>query len=278
MGWPLGKAPNGSGTGTSPADLQRIIGASYMGSGLLPNGGGLVSGTAGMAYAVAAGTAMMWTDSAQKRGMLVPFEAATVSTDAAPATGSRTDTVYVDGEGAVRVAIGSASAPSGVPIARFTVPAGITATTSASQRLDRDFAIPVGASLGMLTHWQDPGGGAVGPADTVRHQAQFYLPSDRVLRVDVSVVLRSVVSDAPGTCQVGVELVSGTTVWSRWIDLRHGSAWDSRGFALSTVMPEGICTFKLRTRLPAGGGGQFEFAPGGSTPTECSVWDAGVSR
>src|SRR5690606_31453125 len=146
MGYPLGKAPLADGTGTTPSDLQRIIGSQYMNSGLLPNGGLTVSGTSGMAYAVTAGTVFMWTSFSSKLGMLVPVEGTTVQTTPAPATGSRTDTISAEGGGAVRVAIGSTNIPSGVAIAKFTVPAWITAATSATQSIDRNFAIPAGAS------------------------------------------------------------------------------------------------------------------------------------
>jgi hypothetical protein len=184
MGYPYPKAPLEDGTGTTPLDLQRIIGAQYVASGLLPNGGGTVSGTSSMSYAVTAGVAFMWTSSAARLGMLVPFEAVTVPTDPAPATGSRTDTVYVDGDGAVRVAIGSASVPGGVPIARFTVPAGITATSAASQSIDRAFAIGTGASLGRMHSFHDPANGNWGNVSPMQlGRGRFTLPSDRLVDV-----------------------------------------------------------------------------------------------
>lgn len=276
MGYPWGRAPLADGTGTTPTDIQRIIGAQFMTSGILPNGGLIVTGTAAMAYAVTAGAAMMWTSAAAKLGILVPVEATTVATDPAPATGSRVDTIYVDGQGAVRVAIGSTTVPSGVAIARFTVPAGITATTSASQRLDRDYAIATGASLGRLSQWVDPGGGPAGTSEVTRHQSQFFLPSDRILRVDLSLTVRSATA-TEGSMQVGLELSNGGTSWLRWVNVRHlPGSWDTHSAVLSTLMPAGTCTFKVRTRVASGG--TYEIAAGSTTSSEASVWDAGVTR
>lgn len=287
MGHPLGKAPIQTGTvptptdmpvltGTTPTDMQRIIGAQYATSGLLPSGGGIVTGTSSMAYDVTAGAAFMWVSSAAKLGMLVPFEATTVVTDPAPATGTRTDTVYVDGNGAVRVAIGSATAPSGVAISRWTIPAGITATTSASQRLDRDFAIATGASLGRLAHWRDPGGGPAGPGQTTRHQSQFYLPSDRVLRADISAMIKS--TNGTGILELQVQIIdkSGTT-YSRAMLCPFDADWRTYGASWSFEIPEGTTTLKVGTRLYSGTG-NWEMSANQPFATEVNVWDAGVKR
>ncbi|MGO2360020.1 MAG: hypothetical protein ACTH6N_02715, partial [Brachybacterium tyrofermentans] len=161
MGYPWPKAPLADGTGTTSTDMQRIIGSQYMSSGVLPNGGLTVEGTSGMAYKVNSGACFMWTSYASRLGMLVPVDATTVNTVAAPSTGSRIDTVYVDGDGAVRVVQGTAI-PSGVAIARFTVPAGITATTAAQQSIDRNFAIATGGTLGRLAQWNNSSVGTVG--------------------------------------------------------------------------------------------------------------------
>src|SRR5699024_2104580 len=144
----------------------------------------------------------MWTSSSARLGMLVPVDGTTVNTDPAPSTGSRTDTVYVDGGGAVRVVQGT-SIPSGIPIAQFTVPAGITATTSAVQSIDRKFAISTGASMGRLSQWKDPGGDVVGAAEKTRHVGRFHLPSDRIIRVDITTTIKSSTS-SPGTAQFEV--------------------------------------------------------------------------
>ena len=186
MGYPWPKAPLEDGTGTTPTDLQRIVGAQYVSSGILPNGGLTVEGTSGMAYKVNSGACFMWVSSSSRLGMLVPVEGTTVNTIPAPSTGSRIDTVYVDGDGAVRVVQGT-TIPGGVAIARFTVPAGITATTAAQQSLDRHFAIPTGASMGLLHRFHDPASGVAGNTSPMTLGAgRFNLSSDSWVRFDLT--------------------------------------------------------------------------------------------
>ena len=186
MGYPWPKAPLEDGTGTSPTDLQRIVGAQYVSSGILPNGGLTVEGTSGMAYKVNSGACFMWVSSSSRLGMLVPVEGTTVNTIPAPSTGSRIDTVYVDGDGSVRVVQGT-TIPGGVAIARFTVPAGITATTAAQQSLDRHFAIPTGASMGLLHRFHDPASGVAGNVSPVTlGSGRFNLSSDSWVRFDLT--------------------------------------------------------------------------------------------
>lgn len=284
MGYPWPQAPIETGTvptpatmpvleGSSVVDLQRIIGAQYMTSGVLPNGGLTVEGTSSMAYLVRAGCAFMWTSPSAKLGKLVPVEETTVATIAAPATGSRIDTVYVDGDGAVRVAQGS-TAPSGVAIGRFTVPAGITATTSAQPSIDRDYAIATGTSLGRLTRWADPGGGAAGMAETVRHSSRFHVPSDRLLRFDLTSTLRSATA-TPGQMYIEIELQNANGSWRRRMDVTHTREWDTRSANWAVGTREGANTLIVRTK--GTGGGTWEFSTGSSV-TELSVWDMGPAQ
>lgn len=198
MGYPLGKAPIQTGTtptptelptfqGTTPADMQRILGAQYVSYGILPNGGGTVKGTSTMAYVVEPGACFMWTNGTQRLGMLVPFDGVTVPTSPAPASGSRTDCVYVDGMGNVKVAAGATNPPEGVTLARFTVPAGISSTASLAPSVDRDYAIQTGATRGRLHAFHDPANGIVGNVNPMTlGVGRFVLPSDRYVRFDLT--------------------------------------------------------------------------------------------
>lgn len=274
MGYPFGKAPLADGTGTTPTDLQRIIGAQYASVGLLPDGGGRVSGTSSMAYAVTSGAAVMWTSKAARLAMVVPFEATTVQTDPAPATGSRVDTVYVDDGGAVRVAIGAESAPAGTALlGRFNVPAGITATSGASERIDRDFAIGTGSSLGRMAHWRDPGGGAATMGESTKLVAEFPLPSDRLVEIRITTTLRSVAG--PGSMYFDLTLESPAGSVRRRLDVAHGPDWDTRSASWSFGTGEGTNTLTVVTKGTKGGA--WQFSSGGSV-TEVSLWDAGVLR
>lgn len=283
MGYPLGKAPIKIGEapapetvdilqGTTPADMQRIIGAQYMNNGIIPNGGLRVEGTSSMAYKVNAGVAFMWTSSAAKTGILVPVEETVVETVPAPATGSRTDVIYVDTLGVVHVAQASTH-PTGIQIARFTVPAGITATSAAQQRIDRSFAVPTGGALGRMAHWSDPGGGAATMQESTKTVERFVLPSDRLVEIRVSTTLRSVAG--PGSMYFDMTLESPAGQVRRRLDVAHTPDWDTRSasWSFGTGAGENVLTVKtVGTK-----GGTWQFSSGGSV-TEVSLWDQGVLR
>src|SRR5699024_5558463 len=183
--WPT--APDADGNGADETDLRRIIGAQYMNKGVLPNGGLTVEGTSSMNYRVNSGAAFMWTSESSRLGVLVPCETLTIPTEAAPSTGSRTDSVYLSLDGIPRVTSGAVPS-SAVLLGSFIVSAGATSTISSQKTIDRDYAIGTGQSLGRLAHWDIPGGtwGGVLKEDVERYSEQFILPSDRLVRVDMS--------------------------------------------------------------------------------------------
>lgn len=268
--WPL--APREDGTGTEPTDLQRIVGAQYATQGLLPSGGGRVSGTSSMAFDVEAGAAFMWASGGSRLGILVPFEATTVQTDPAPATGSRTDTVYVDRDGGVRVAIGSAEAQGGVAIARWEVPAGITATTAAAQSIDRDYAISTGASLGRLASWNAPAGpGSTASGRTYTYGTSFAVPSDRIVRVDLTATLQST-SGNTGHVGFGV-VIDGEFV--RALSCYYAGWWRTYSGTWTTELPEGVHDIRVWSQLNEGDGWRTE---AGQSTTQMNLWDAGVAQ
>lgn len=271
MGYPWPKAPLADGTGTTPTDMQRIVGAQYMSSGILPNGGLTVEGTSTMAYKVNFGACFMWTSFASRLGMIVPVDATTVNTTAAPSTGTRTDTVYVDGDGAVRVVTGT-SIPSGVAIARFTVPAGITATTDATQSIDRKFAIATGANLGRLDFYRHPSSGVGATTEATLYAGRFNLPSDRIIRADFNVTIKSETA-TPGIANFTIEFTGGS---KRTMMVAHTPEWNTFGTSFSFVASEGPQSFTIKSRPHSGG--QWRYSYSSDVATEFAVWDVGVSQ
>lgn len=189
--WPI--PPQADGTGAQPRDLQRIMGAQYSTSGILPSGGLEVSGTSSMAYRVSAG-AVMLKDGAGL-GIFYPVEAQTVSTLPAPATGSRQDRIVMDRDGLIYVTQGAAP-PGGITLGLYVVPAGITATTSAQQSVDRNFAVAAGASLGPLYRFHDPANGVKGKVEAITlGKGSFDLPADSWVRFDLTHCLSAIQED-----------------------------------------------------------------------------------
>ncbi|TDP76355.1 hypothetical protein DEU31_3063 [Brachybacterium sp. AG952] len=177
--------------GTSPAELQRIIGANWHTSGIKPTGGVTVKGTSSMAYLVTAGSVVLKT--AAGLGLEYAVEQQTVNTLPAPATGTREDRIVMDRDGLVYVTQGAAPG-GGITLGLFVVPAGIAATTSAQQSVDRNFAVPAGGSLGLLHQFHDPANaikGNVSPI-TLGVGRTRPLPSDSWVRFDMTHCLSAI--------------------------------------------------------------------------------------
>lgn len=273
MGYSWPTAPDGSGNGSTEDDMRQVIGAQYMNQGILPNGGLTVSGTSSMEYRVSAGAAFMWTSESQRKGVLVPVSTVTIPTDAAPPTGSRTDSVYLNQDGVPRVTSGSVPGTS-VLLARFVVPAGVTSTSSAQETIDRENAISTGASLGRLAHWDIPGatwGGTTGE-DAQRYSEQFIVPSDRLVRVDISSSARAA-SSGEGWTAFGIE-IDGTfrralhMVFTQGMERTYSGTWTAE-------LAAGVHELTVFTRQFSGP--DLKTAPHASA-SEVNVWDAGVSR
>src|SRR5699024_5281260 len=133
----------------------RALGSCYMNEGILPDGGSVkVKGTSGWNYTVPAMTVFAYTSGASaRRGVLIPIEQATIPVSAPTGGAKRTDTIYVEpDEGIVRVREGASTAP-GVIIDRVVIPASATNTQGISSNYDTVYAVPAGASLGRLVHW-----------------------------------------------------------------------------------------------------------------------------
>lgn len=152
MGYAIGKAPDASGNGTTPADFQQWLWSLYRTDVPAIARGGVVTGTSSMEYDVA--PAVLIIPSGDSRRLVVPTNRTTVSTAAAPSSGSRVDIIYAGSDGAVKV--GTSLPANNVMIDRRTVPAGITATTKTTSTLgDRRYAPLVGASMGRLISWEE---------------------------------------------------------------------------------------------------------------------------
>lgn len=281
MTYPWPKAPAQDGTGTTVQDLQRIVGAQYSTSGILPTGGVTVTGTSSMAYKVTAGAVILKT--AAGLGTLYPIEEQTVNTVPAPSTGSRQDRVVMDRDGAVRVVQGAAPA-GGITLGLFTVLAGITSTLAAQQSMDRNFAIPAGASLGRLHAFHDPANGVFGNVSpmTLGSGRLPVLPSDRLVRFDLTHCISAEQDANPATGEATVMR------WRVYIDnvlevaFTTRAEWDNpqtNFFSFTKPLSEGAHTVHyIQDRLK---GARFMHHKGTAAAyagNRFEVWDAGVAR
>lgn len=185
-----GILPDAQGNGTTHSDIQRIIAALFINAGIVD--GCAVSTNSTMNYTVRAGAVVMNTGTDQM--ILTPVPATTISTEPGPATGTRTDKVYVrqlmpetDNSSNVVVAVTSGALPANsIELARFVVPAGATSTDKLTNTLDRSFARMVTSPTGNLI--------SVSDSNTAVHQGEAYqwgqgrftVPTDRNLDVRIS--------------------------------------------------------------------------------------------
>lgn len=270
MGYSWPTAPDEDGNGSTEDDMRQIVGAQYMNQGILPDGGLSVEGTSSMSYKISAGAAFMWTSESQRKGVLVPVSGVTIPTEAAPSAGSRTDSIYLMRDGIPRVT--SSSAPSSsVLLAQFLVPAGTTSTTSAQRRIDREFATPVGANLGRWLWYFHPRGGTGGPGEQVLKAGQFYLPSDRLFKVDLVTTIKS--SADPGIAQFDVQFIGGS---KRSMLCHHNAEWNTWSTSWNFHSREGLTEVVLSAK--AYNGGAWQYASSSEFSTEFVIWDAGVTQ
>lgn len=207
MGYPLGKAPQSDGTGHTPEDMQRVLWGLYVGDAPLIVRGCEVKGTSRMAYDVKPG--VVYIPVGDARGMLVPVDGGTVSTEPAPSSGAREEWVYVDQTGAIKVTAGGLPAGT-VGLDRRRVPAGVTATTSAPGIENHGFAMLLGASRGRLGQWTDTLGyrAAVPTVKQTVFSKRITLATDRLLRFDLR---QSIALEKPSSYK-------GSFVWEILID------------------------------------------------------------
>lgn len=272
MGYAFGRAPKKIGTkpapsevdvytGTSPEDLQRVIWSFYGHDDARLVKGCRVSDTTGMAYSVSAG--VVYVPVGDTRAVLVPVDAVDrVPTEEAPASGSRTDVIYADVDGAVKV---GRRLPDGCALLdRRTIAAGATSTVGSGGMKDRPFAILSGAARGIMYRWQDP-------TELLSHwDKTFKTRCKTTIRCDTDRHVDFRLTQSMGSDE------HGSAMWEVWVDGERRFArefdvdirWNSAYAAYASWLLEGEHTIELRAGGQTGskpfiyGGGGVAKQPG----------------
>lgn len=269
----FGVGPDQNGNGTTPEDIQAITSAEYIWAGILT--GCDVKGTSGMKYQITAGAVVIRLDDFHK--IKVPVLAQTIPTAAAPATGSRTDIIWVkqnfpatDGNNAVVVGVGSSVPSNAVEIGRMVIPAGTTATTQGTPTGNRIFTRPVGSQFGVLFSKVDTDSTVHSPGDVLtRGAGAFSLWTDS----DVELKLSSCIS-TPNPGDVPTDEV-GSVFYQIYVDdilqytweRRFDRVWESKEFSRLVTLDQGRHTvmYKVFTRwYPNGNSGKWQVRYGGA--------------
>lgn len=279
MGYPYGlpSVDNGNGTwtGTTPADMQRILGQQYMNAGVLPGprSFGAVAGTTGWSYMVPDLAVLVYTSYAERNAVIVPIQTMSLPVSAPVGGAARTDVIYVGTDGVVRVTEGATGAPAGtVTLGRMNIPAGATNTQGAVDSYDRIFAVPAGASLGRLATYTFPSGtwsGAEG-VDVVRATRRIVVPTDRLIRIELSLGVQST-SSANGWSAVGVE-IDGTI--RNAMHMSYDGRLETNSAVWTEELTAGAHTVEVFTVYFAGTA--FK-TPADASSCAMHIWDAGVA-
>ena len=236
MATALGIAPDSSGTGTDALQLRKIIQSRWASTGIVTGLG--CSGRSDLRYQLAAGVAVTQRSTADGCTEAYWQGGTTAAVATGDASNPRIDVVYLkandptqgdaDNQVVAGVAEGTPAAspvqpsiPAGsVAVAVKRMPAGATATSSATTLTTPDYAIPYGASTGILLKKIDTSNGLGSSSWMTSVTGSFFVPMSRYIRVDVTTSLQGVVPDVgtatDGSCYIRL-LIDGAQkfLWER---------------------------------------------------------------
>lgn len=281
-----------NGNSTTPDDIQVITGAEYVSSGILA--GCQVSTTSAtnpMGYKVADGAVIITLSTGRK--IKVPVAGQTIPTTAAPATGSRTESVYVkqnfpgtDGNNAVVVGVGASVPANAVEIDKYTVPAGATSSSQFTRVSNTKYALPVGGTLGALAGFVDKDNSQHEGEVLTRGAVSFYVPTDRFVEVSMKSCVSTSVAAANGTTPTD----SGSVLYTFYVDGKpvhywergYSTLWEAKHNEFGYTLNAGAHTMHYtveRRFMPAGGSGKWRvrYEQGGMYPGDVfTITDRGV--
>lgn len=202
----LGIRPDAKSQGVSPQVHRHIISAQWASDGIIQ--GLAVTGGTGLTYSVAAGTALIQPDGQKGEAVLAYWPGGQTPAVAAGNAGlSRYDIIWMrahdldkgdaDNQVVLGVTQGTPAADPDVPIdqvpsdvvrlAAMLVPAGMTQTKSCSTDGAERYAMPYGASKGLIArnvrNYEGPSNIADGGKDYFEQDTVFYLPTDRLVEL-----------------------------------------------------------------------------------------------
>lgn len=309
----LGIMQTSDGAGVDPLTHRRIIKARWSNPGII--GGLAVTGGSGLTYNVSAGNAVLSRSSSDGYTEAYWEGGATPAVSTGDPSNPRIDTVWLkaydaqQGDPDNRVHVGvtqgtpssspvAPSAPSGcLAIARMRVPAGATSTASAQQTSERSYAIPYGATLGLLASYRDTTNGVI---DSVKQRratrcaVQVTLPTDRLLDLrfvasvsssgvygsdDYTNWYVSFLVDGSEVAYSGGEmLLSNLTCETRERTLTVEVSKGTHTIAVSTAWVSGTNAPNVRAGTYSQQGGSAAGFQGTFPGLKLEVWDRGVSQ
>ena len=251
MATALGLDVDQNGNGTTPYDLQSIIGATYRTPGIVS--GCAVAQQTTMAYKVFSGAVVIDWGADQK--IIIPVNETVIPVDPNPGTTARRDKVYVqqrtvaaDGDNLAVVAVTQGSLPPrSFLLADYEVPAGATSTKSAVDRANRVYTRQVGGQYGQVAKIIDTNTTPVtGKVRSKRGSANLFFgamtngvaPTDR----DLMVHFTSCISAANGS----PDTATGSVIYKFYLNDNlvatyervFNKYWESKQFSFPLVIQQ----------------------------------------
>ena len=210
----LGIMQDESGNGVDPLTHRRIIMGRWSNTGVIE--GLEVSGTDTLAYKVSEGNAVLSRGDSDGYTEAYWEGGTTDAVSAGNANYARIDLIWMkandlqqgDSDNLVTIGVTEGtpaaspvcpSTPTGcTKIAEMRLPAGATSTANTTSNADVEYAVPYGASLGLLGSTQDTTTHDLKPDSstyTTVCSTKFTVPTDRLIELDLNIAARSLKSD-----------------------------------------------------------------------------------
>ncbi|GAA2178566.1 hypothetical protein GCM10009785_01650 [Brooklawnia cerclae] len=281
-----GASADSNGHRSQPEDVQQMIAAQYTNSADSPIvAGGLVSGLATMAYAYTAGVGVVKTAAG---AVLVCWTAGQTALTTAPPSGTAVDAIWVDADGDVNLSR-EADMPTDVCVLdKRNVAAGTISTAATTSTWGRRYAMPYGASLGLLGQDVMPmdGTGSGTPWEWyVEQPVTFYLPTSRLVKLDFT----GCISASGGEAARGGWFINfridGADVPGSGCEFSLDNIWQGKHWEVTVELPEGMHTAHVRSCNSWGAAPVFHYnskSVEGQQSTQYigrvfRVWDQGVA-
>lgn len=297
VAYPVQQDSNGKGC-TAPT-LRQIVKSKWESTGIIT--GLKVTGTTSLTYSVSAGVAVCSKGTADGYTEAYFEGGSTSAVSAGDASNPRIDTIWItshditlgdaDNSVVIGVTSGTPAASPAKPtiptyateLASMLVPSGASSTASATAAGSVQYAIPYGASLGVLINnlYAFDGVGDVSLTWWTLGSGTVYLPTDR----DIEFRFSHCISSTDGN-NLGSELVQFMVDGVPFVgtEICGSMFWETHQFSAIKTVSAGTHTFSVRQQHKSGGNIYYHYAPGdwsgscnycGATFT---VIDRGVSK
>lgn len=306
----LGIAQSSDGQGVTPITHRRIIGAEWPNVGIVS--GLEVSGRADLSYDVSAGCAVCSRGGSDGSTMAYWEGGAAGPVSSGDPANPRIDVVWIrandlqqgDPDNLVHVGVTEGtpspspvapSVPAGcTPLIENVMPAGATSTSSALENSLRKYAIPFGASLGLLgrsvLNYEGPGDYGDGGKDYFELSTQFTVPTDRLVEFRFAACVCAASAQDPNqptgdagdtsAWYVGIQL-DGVDVVGGGGQFQVSRAWEPVSLSVVTEVKAGTHVARTRNHRVGWGNNVYFVCHTDATQTyqgkTLEIWDRGVS-